>query len=158
MRKVLENGDRLAVISGGDKIVLTTIGDEVSVKEMASLAEAEREAILFVGLTPPPYLEPEEVQMIEESIARDENRVYHVVSIDGEYIGWSSEAGLSSLKDFAGEPVIVLSGDEDGNHYTVNEWVIFYNPDNHKFVCEREGETHSSDNFWDIVGKCKNSK
>lgn len=41
MRKVLENGDRLAVISGGDKIVLTTIGDEVSVKEMASLAEAE---------------------------------------------------------------------------------------------------------------------
>ena len=152
MRKVLENGDRLAVISGGDKIVLTTIGDEASVREMASLAEAEREAILFVGFPPPPYLEPEEVQMIEESIARDENRVYHVVSIDGEYIGWSSEAGLSSLKDYAGRPVIVLTPD-DGVLYRVNGWEIRLS--NLGFVAYMEEERHLSDNFWQLVGKCK---
>ena len=155
MIKVLENGDRLAVISGGDKIVLTTIGDKVSVKEMASLAEAEMEAILFVGLTPPPYLEPEEVQMIEESIARDENRVYHVVSIDGEYIGWSSEAGLSSLKDYAGRPVIVLTPDEEGVLYRVNGWEIRLSNFSEGFVAYREKERHLSDNFWQLVGKCK---
>lgn len=155
MRKVLENGDRLAIISGGDKIVLTTIGDEVSVKEMASLAEAEREAILFVGFPPPPYLEPEEVQIIEESIARDENRVYHVVSIDGEYIGWSSEAGLSSLKDYAGRPVIVLTPDEDGVLYRVNGWELRLSNFSDGFVAYREEERHLSDNFWQLVGKCK---
>jgi len=153
MRKVLENGDRLAVISGGDKIVLTTIGDEASVREMASLAEAEREAILFVGFLP--YLEPEEVQIVEESIARDENRVYHVVSIDGEYIGWSSEAGLSSLKDYAGKPVIVLCPDEDGVMYTVNGWELRLSNFSEGFVACREKERHVSDNFWQLIGKCK---
>ena len=153
MRKVLENGDRLAIISGGDKIVLTTIGDEASVREMASLAEAEREAILFVGFLP--YLEPEEVQIIEESIARDENRVYHVVSIDGEYIGWSSEAGLSSLKDYAGRPVIVLTPDEEGVMYTVNGWELRLSNFSDGFVAYREGERHLSDNFWQLVEKCK---
>lgn len=152
-----ENGDLFATV----KVVLETVDEEGNVKQkiFGSVSDAEKEAMLFTGiLQETPYLEPCEVEMINKVNEKDNGRIFFVVSIDGEYRGWTSEAGLSGLKDFAGEPVIVLSGDEDGNHYTVNEWVIFYNPDNHKFVCEREGETHRSDNFWDIVGKCKNSK
>lgn len=155
MRKVLENGDRLAVISVGKSIILTTIGEESKVREMTSLAEAEREAILFVGFPPPPYLEPEEIQMVEESVARDENRMYYVVSIDGEYIGWSSEAGLSSLKDYAGRPVIVISPDEEGVLYRVNGWELRLSNFSDGFVAYREKERHLSDNFWQLVGKCK---
>jgi|GEM_PF-4567620 len=152
--KSFENGDLFATV----KIILETVDEEgkVEKKEMGSVYEAERQAMLFVGLLrEPAYLEPEEVEIVEESIARDENRIYHVVSIDGEYIGWSSEAGLSSLKDYAGRPVIVLTPDEEGVMYRVNGWEIRLSNFSEGFVAYREEERHLSDNFWQLVGKCK---
>jgi len=152
--KSFENGDLFATV----KIILETVDEEgkVEKKEMGSVYEAERQAMLFVGLLrEPAYLEPEEVEIVEESIARDENRIYHVVSIDGEYIGWSSEAGLSSLKDYAGRPVIVLTPDEEGVMYTVNGWELRLSNFSEGFVAYREEERHLSDNFWQLVGKCK---
>ncbi len=156
--KTFENGDYYATVS----VVVEMVDEEgnVTKKSFSSIERAEEEAMRFTGLlqdTLPP-LEPEEAAMymnIEHLREICRERIFHIVNITGEYIGWSSDKAIGDLKDFAGKPVIVLSEDDCGCLYEVNGWKITYSPEKHAFKAERNGSEHFSDSFWYIVGKCK---